>query len=162
MKKRRRLKKKFVIFLTLYICIICSFFISNTLSKFKDNVIKSGNVDVAKWNVSAVLPSETLNIVAGNGAQNYNLSVTSTSGVASTYSVVLSNLPDNVKVSIDGVNYVTPSSNIIEFNNVGSFQANDINTTKNHILSFKTDDLTNEIIGRSVDIDVIFTQSRIN
>lgn len=161
MQKKRRLKKKYAIFFSISLYIFCSSLIINTLSKYDNSVNKTETIDVARWSVSAVLPNDTLNIVAGNGAQNYNLSVTSTSEVANTYSVIISNLPSDVSVSIDGGNYVSPINNVVEFTNAGSFQANDNQTTKNHILSFQSNLSAAEVINRQVDIDVIFSQSQL-
>ena len=162
MKTKRKLKKKFVIFFSVYLFLFGSFFIVNTISKFNNNVSKIGNIPVAKWNVSAVLPNGTLNIIAGNGSVNYNVSVTSISEVANSYSVVVSNLPNDVEVSIDGGSYLSPVSNRIEFANAGSFNANDVNTTNNHVLSFRSPITATEISNRSIDVDVIFKQSDIN
>lgn len=162
--KRRRLKKKFVIFFSLYFILLISYLVSFTFSKFTSSINKTSTLEVAKWDVSISGESNvSLNVISGNTTENletqsYILSVTSVSEVSSKYSIKISNLPDGVQISIDNGEILTSNNNEIEIEDVGSFMANDLNTTHNHTITFMALDSVEETINQQIDIDVIFTQ----
>lgn len=110
--------------------LLTSFFVIRTYSKFSSSVDKTGSLSIAKWDVLANIPTEDINLVAGNNIDTYTLTVTSKSEVATNYSIVISNLPIGVQVALDNNNYKNVSSGKVQFNNVGSFNANASNTSK--------------------------------
>lgn len=157
MKKKRKLKKKFVAFIFLYFVIISSIFIMRTISKFSTSINENASVDVASWNVSSNLPNATVTLVPVVD-YTYNLSVTSNSDVAVSYSIKVSNLATNTFVILDG-NKLSDGSSSVTFSNVGTINANASTKTKNHKLKFKVAPEVTESTNRNVKIDVIFTQN---
>lgn len=161
--KKRRLKKKFVFFFSLYFILLTSYFTIHTFSKYFNVIQKQGTVDVAKWNVS--IDGETnssLDIISGNLQENleqqsYILTVTSASEIASDYSILIANVPDGIQVKIND-DIIEENNNKILIENVGSFNANDINSTHNHILTFIAPPGAQELSEQEISIDVIFTQ----
>ena len=137
--------------------------ISNTYfnAKYKSKINSNNNVTIAKWNVSTNVTDNTnnnLSIISENSKPSYIVKVNSTSEVATSYSIILSNVPTGLEVKIDNNDYQKPDHNTITFNDVGTFAANDETTTHNHILTFN-DPLTTNNIGDSViNIDVLFEQ----
>ena len=164
--KKRRLKKKFVFFFSLYFILLTSYFTVHTFSKYLDVIQKQGTVNVAKWNVS--IDGETnssLDIISGNlqdnlEQQSYILTVTSTSEIASDYSILITNVPEGIEVKIND-DIIEENNNEILIENVGSFNANDVNSTHNHILTFIDPTSAQEISNQEISIDVIFTQKNL-
>ena len=161
MKTKRRLKKKFVIFLCLYGLFFVMYFSVVSFAKYTSRITgNSGTMQVAKWDVSvAGSDSTTLpQITIGDAStyQTYNLTVTSLSEVGLTYSVVLRNVPDEVVLSVGGVDY-TPSSGNITIPSMGSIDAGDT-SSKTHIMTFSVPINSDTIASTTMDIDVVFTQ----
>lgn len=160
MKTKLKLKKKFVVFLCLYGLFFILYFSVVSFAKYTSSVNKSGSIGVAKWDVSvAGSDSQTLpQITIGDAStyQTYNLTVTSLSEVGLTYSLVLSNVPDDVVITIGGVNY-TPTNGNITVPNLGSIDAGDT-TNKVHAMTFSVPIDSDQITSETMDIDVVFTQ----
>lgn len=158
--KKRRLKKKFKLFLKIYFIILTFSFSVLTLSKYVSKVEGDGGLKVAKWEVKldTNLSSDTFTVVMGNGSQNYKLKVYSTSEVGVSYSIVLSNIPNGVQVSLDGATPLTPTNNKITFSNVGQFDANGAIKSREHTLSFSAILGSNEISDTDINMDVVFIQ----
>ncbi len=165
MKKKRVLKKKFVVFLSLYAIVFISYFSMTTLAKYTGLLNKNDSISVAKWNVDVVgednktLP--TMTIGKSSTYQDYNLSVTSTSEIAINYSVIISNVPSGVEVQVDDDIIYKERYNSIIIENLGFFDAEDTNKTHNHkftlIVPLGIDAIDNETIS----IDVIFKQNEL-
>lgn len=160
MKTKLKLKKKFVVFLCLYGLFFVMYFSVVSFAKYTSSVNKSGSIGVAKWDVSvAGSDSQTLpQITIGDAStyQTYNLTVTSLSEVGLTYSLVLSNVPDDVVITIGGVDY-TPANGNITVPNLGSIDAGDT-TNKVHAMTFSVPIDSDQITSETMDIDVVFTQ----
>ena len=156
--KKVQLKRKLFLFLLIYFAIFTTYFSMNTLSKYTGLSSGNGNIDIAKWDVSIDTTGSTnpINLVAGNGEKNYNLKVTSNSEVGVDYTIVLSNIPSGIQVSLDGTGFSIPSNNKISFTR--SFNANDSNNEHNHTLTFKALLDSNVPSTNQIGIDVIFTQ----
>ena len=164
-KRARRvaIMKKLNTFFLIYLVFFTTYFSMITLSKYTGKVTGNGAIAAAKWEVSldTTGANSTLNLVSGNTTQNYILKVTSTSEVAANYSVILSDLPAEIEVAIDGGTYKKPTNNKITFNNVGSFNANDSNTEHSHTLTFNAP-LDSDIPSvNSVKLDVKIVQKTI-
>ena len=162
MKKKRKLKKKFVVFFSLYFIIISSFFFFFTYSKYSGTINKTGSVTVAKWGVSANLPTDNIDLIAGNNIDTYTLTVNSESEVATDYNIIISNLPNNIQVALDNDNYVDVVDGQVIFTNAGSFNANASNTSNTHILKIKALIDADTETNRKINVDVVFNQKHIN
>lgn len=158
--KKRKLKKKFKLFLILYCTIFTSFFIVNSLAKYYGQALGNGNVSIAKWSVSldTTGSNTSLSLIAGNTTDVYNLSVISNSDTKVDYKIVVSGLPNGMQVGVDGATPQNSSNGIFVYN--GFINANDATKTKNHTLTF------NAPVGivspgtSNVDINVLFTQGQ--
>ena len=161
MKTKRLLKKKFQVFLSIYFIFFTSYFVVITLSKYLNKITGQGTASIAKWEVSTDTTdneSNTLNLTIGNTTQNYILKVTSTSETKAIYSIVLSNLSNEVQVKLDNGTYQTPTNNIITFSNVGYINANAETRTITHTLTFNVPIDSNIINANEINIDVTFNQ----
>lgn len=160
--KKRRLKKKFIVFFYIYALILSSFFITKTFSKYTSNFSKNGNIEIAEWNVSATIPDANINLIAGNNTELYTITVNSESEVGTDYSIVISNIPANVQVALDNNNFINATEGQVEFNNAGSINANASTTTNTHVLKIKAlIDAANET-NRKLNVSVTFTQKQTN
>lgn len=160
--KNEKIKKKFSTFLLVYFILFTSCFSIITLSKYIGVSIGDGNKTVAKWEVSIDTSdnsSDTLNIIKGKTTQNYILKITSTSETKAIYSVELSDVPNGLEASIDGVNFQTASDNKITFDNVGYINANDQEKTVTKTLSFRTQAGSEVLDENTININVIFKQA---
>ena len=164
MKLDKEKKKKIISLLIIYFVFLTFSFSIYTLSKYAGTVSKRATVEVALWDVeldTTVTPSDDLDIVSGTTTQIYKLKVKSQSEVATTYDVVLKNVPSGVQVKIDGGSYKSASSNKITFSNVGEFDASSANRQREHTLTFKAPLGTSEITDHEIDLEVKFTQKEI-
>ena len=139
--KRKSLFKysDFAIFLLLCLIVFTLSQAFNTTSKYKSEANASTNAKVAKWDVSItpVTQTNSFNMVAGNSSPvEYTVRVTSNSEVSSIYSIVVSNIPNNVKVSLDGGTEQTPTNNTVTFQNAGTLNVGSTNTYNDHRLLF--------------------------
>lgn len=154
--KKRRLKKKFIVFFYIYALILSSFFITKTFSKYSSNYVENANVEVAKWDVSANLPDADITIAPAS-ENTYTLTVTSNSEVSLSYSIKISNISKNTYVVIDNDKYSNGGNNFT-FSDYGNININDQSRTKTHILKFISTPGVTEYTNRIVKIEVIFTQ----
>ena len=157
-----RFYKRIRHFLYIYALLFTLCFGVLTMAKYTGVAEETGTVSIAKWDVLANIPTEDINLVAGNNIDTYTLTVTSKSEVATNYSIVISNLPIGVQVALDNNNYKNVSSGKVQFNNVGSFNANASNTSKNHTLKIKAELYADEQTNKKIKVDVVFTQKKIN
>ena len=165
MRKKYKLKKKFVSFLLIYFVFLTFYSSVITLSKYVGTITGSANSTIAKWEASTDTSengSNTLNMTIGDDVTNtsYILKITSTSEVKAIYSIVLSNVPSSIKVKLDNGPLNTPINNTVEFNNVGyiNADADNENKTKRHTLTFNAPLDIDEINNSVIDIDVLFEQ----
>lgn len=157
--KKRRLKRKFKVFLTIYFVLFTSFLSVDTLAKYAGNSSGTGTISIAKWDVSLVGDdNNSINIIKGNTTQEYKLKVISKSDVGITYSIIFTNVPIGLQVKIDDNVYVSALNNEIKINNVGIIDANATNKTKEHTLTFNALLETSDSTNKEIDMDVIFTQ----
>lgn len=96
-----------------------------------------GSLDVAKWDVSAVGDVENLEndleLIANNGAEFYDFTVTNNSDVATNYSITIANIPTGVSVALDSSDFVDPDdTGKVVFNNIS--EAIDAGGSKPHTL----------------------------
>ena len=166
MKHKIIIKKKFITFIFVYFIFLTSYFSITTLSKYVGVSSGTGTSTIAKWVVSIDTSdntSNTLDVVIGNDNYNpsYILKITSTSEVKASYSIILSNVPNQLEVKLDTENtYRKTTTGTINFDNVGYINANaNINDrTITHTLTFRVPIDSSDFNGNNVDIDVIFNQ----
>ena len=164
MKKRRKLKKKFVVFLLIYFILLTSYLTSFTFAKFVGRIEKETSLEIAKWEVYTDTndnSTNALNLVSGNTSQNYILKVTSNSDVAIDYSVEISNLPNGIIISLDGGTFKTAKNNKIVFEDAGSFAAGSASVVNQHNLTFSTVLGSGNISSENIKINVIFIQNNV-
>ena len=162
---KRKLKKKYIVFLSMYALFFVSCFTLITLAKYTSLLNRNGNVSVAKWDVSIAgdnnITLPTMVIGKSSTYQDYNLTVTSLSEVGINYSVIITNVPEGVQIQVDDGNIYNEDNNKITITNLGSFSASDINTTHTHKLSFIVPIDTDTITNQAIDIDIVFVQNQL-
>ena len=168
MKERRQKRKvrvtiarRLITFLCVYSVLFTTNYSMSTFSRYQSNSANTSSAGVAKWDVSVNQLSFTnvLGIVSGDEvAQSYRLKVESDSDVTVSYNITLSNLPDEIMVSLDGDTYQTPVDNEIVYSNVGIFNVTDQTKEKEHILYFKVPIDSDVPSTNEIDVDVTLTQ----
>ena len=168
MKERRQRRKirvtiarRIITFLCVYSVLFTTNYSMSTFSRYQSNSANTSSAGVAKWDVSVNQLSSTnvLGIVSGDEvAQSYRLKVESDSDVTVSYNITLSNLPDEIMVSLDGDAYQTPVDNEIVYSNVGIFNVTDQTKEKEHILYFKVPIDSDVPSTNEIDVDVTLTQ----
>ena len=161
--KRVALVRKITTFSFLYLVFITIHFSMIAFSKYAGTSAGNGNINVAKWEVSAdnSISSKNISLIAGSDPQEYKIKVTGKSEVSSKYSIVISNVPNNVKISLDGGAQKLPEDNEISFSNAGQFEANDTNFTHEHTLNFYALVEADQVQNRQLSLNIIFTQDEL-
>ena len=161
--KRVALVRKLMTFSFLYLIFFTVHFSMITFSKYTGISAGNGNTSVAKWEVSADnnISSKNISLIAGSDPQEYKIRVTGKSEVSSKYSIVISNVPNNVKISLDGGTQKLPEDNEISFSNAGQFEANDTNFTHEHTLNFYALVEADQVQNRQLSLNIIFTQDEL-
>lgn len=155
------LNKIRLIVVFIFSCIGSILIMPSTFSIFKSDATATKILALASWSVSLNQNgvNDELEIIADNtSTASYTLNVTSASEVSVKYSVVLSNLPAGVTVSIDGGNFMPQQSNTITFSDIGTILYSDSVKTKTHTLTFKSAVGGAVVSDHEVDIDVIARQ----
>lgn len=162
-KKTRKLKKRIIKFVSLYVACFLILFSVYTVAKYLGITSAGGTKDIAKWEVlydSSENESYKLNLVSGNETetQNFRIKVTSTSEVSATYSLIITNVPNGIEAKVDNKSYVS-SNNTITIPDIGTINANDEIKTKYHTITFNVP-LDSEVIGdNDIDIELKFVQN---
>ena len=152
------MKKKHIILVLLLICLL-TISISVTYAKYSDYFITSIGGSVAKWDVSIEADEDKdITLVAGNDTKEYIIKVKSNSEVKAKYSIVVSNLPENVEVKLDERDY--ESGDVVTFDNVGTINADDDSPVE-HKLTFNALLEADKIEDSNIKIDVVFVQDEI-
>ena len=160
-KQKRALRKKITSFLLLYFLVFTLNFTTNTFSKYIGRINENSSINIAKWDVGVdnEISTKSINLVSGNNTQEYSFEVKSNSETAAKYDIILTNVPDDVKVSIDGHDLKSPTNNEIRFIDVGAFKANDTTRTKTHVLRFITTIDTEIQDNTNINLSVVFVQA---
>ena len=158
MQKKRRVAtlKLLVFFILLYCCYSLTFSLARYLSTGSFDSIFS----VAKWDVSVnnTLSNHSLNLLCGGSGETYQFSVTSESEVTTKYHVILSDVPNDVEVSLDGGSYTTPTNHTITFSDVGIFNIQDAQREHTHTLTFKAPVDASSVGTNDIEMKVSFSQ----
>lgn len=160
------MKKKMLIIVIL-VSVLSFFVIRASYALYRNVVNPNGSIATATWNVTLNQDNEekNLSIVAGdeNSTASYNVNITSTSEVDIIYSIVVDNIPAGVEVKLDDGEYQTPSSdNQIVFSDVSTINYASENKTKTHVLTFKAESNTEEVLDEEIDITVVARQTLTN
>ena len=156
MEKRDKKNMKKVISVVLLVGVLFS---SYFLAKYISSLDGADNTSVAKWSVEAVPNTDTLNLVSGNIVGVYTLTITSMSEVSARYSVMLSNVPDELEVKIDNGEYQTAdNSGSIVFENVGTINVGNNSSARVHSLTFNSPLDSSIPSTNAVDVNVEFVQ----
>ena len=133
-----------------------------SFAKYSSLITKNGSIAVAKWDVSlSGNDSETLpTIVIGDDStyQEYDLTVTSNSEVAITYTLVLANVPEGLWVTVGNDSYSADENGRITIPDLGYFSALDNESTHVHKLTFIVPIDSEAFNDETIDIDVVFSQ----
>ncbi len=158
--RNKILKIENLLFTLIYVLFIMLFLNARTISKYTGEALTDGNAVVAKWDVKVdtSITSNNISIISGTTTQDYKLQVTSESEVTCSYSIVLSNVPNDVKVAIDGGTPKTPSDNTVTFDNAGSFSINDSELTHEHTLTFSAPLEANAVTNNQINLSVMAEQ----
>lgn len=160
--RKETTKKRVYLFILVYFVFLTAYLSVSTLSKYVGTAEGEGTVQIAKWEVFARTNSENvMNIISGNTTDSYNIIVKSTSDVGCSYSVVVTNIPDNVTLKLDGHNPDTHVGDEAIFNNVGSFVAGSNGTEVTHVLLVSANINAVPVTENEIDIDVTFIQDSI-
>ena len=166
-KQKRALRRKITDFLIIYFLVFTLNFTANTFSKYVGRIDGNGSMNVAKWDVDVdnEISTKSISLVSGNTSQEYSFDVSSNSEIATNYNVILTNVPNDVKVSIDGHELKTPNNNKVEFPNAGSFNAKDLSNTNSnihtHTLRFETTIDTEIQNNTNINLSIIFEQEEL-
>lgn len=94
---------------------------------------------LAKWEVNVLGDNDEFELVAFNECTiSYSLSITSLSEVASEYSIIVTDIPDGITMTLDDGDVLTPTSGVIIVEDVDGFEVGDTET-HNHVLKFTSD-----------------------
>lgn len=151
----------FAMFLLICVILFTLSQVNNAKSKYQAQSNGTSLTSVARWNVSVtpVTVDNVFNMVAGNSLPvDYTVRVTNNSEVASSYSIIVSNIPEGARVLLDGETEGNIENRMVTFTNAGAFGAGDANTYNDHTLTFITPLETNAVTNNSIDIQVLFTQ----
>ena len=157
MNNKKRVKIGLPILLLVCFCLLSIYIATNTTAKYTSTESGTDSGRVAIWNTSSDLGSNSINLICGDSAQSCTITVTNTSEVSNTYSLILSNVPNDITVSIDGGSEQSPSNEQVTFNNAGSFIIGSGITSRNHTITFNAPLESNENTN-NVSVNVIFTQ----
>lgn len=162
-KQKRALRRKIIDFLIIYFLVFTLNFTTNTFSKYIGRIEGNGRMDVAKWDVDVdnEISTKSISLVSGNTTQEYTFDVISNSEIAAKYDIILTNVPNDVKVSLDGGTKKTPNNNRVEFSDAGLFEANDSNNTNTHILNFETTIDTEVQENTNINLITVFEQEEL-
>lgn len=138
------------------LCILSFVILPTSYSRYIEQEYGQSQSPLAKWSVNVIPDSDNeMNLIAYNDASEvYSFDITSTSDVASDYSISLLNVPSDISVVVDnnGVTLRANEDGKIIIDNLGGFDINEQGTTKSHTLEFISDENTE---SANVDIDLI-------
>ena len=147
------------IFLLLCLSLFTLVYTNDAKSKYESDTNGSSNTAIAQWSVdlNSVTEGNVFNVIAGNTQLDYTVKVESTSQVSCSYAIVISNVPSDVMVSLDDGVGTYPSSNVVNFTNVGTINISDNTRERTHKLTFSAP-INSNVNNNQLNIQVIFTQ----
>ncbi len=154
-QKNRTFKVLIVAGLILFILIPLSY------ALLRNSTFASGNLVTAIWNVTLEQTgvNNNLTVVPENANATYTLNVKSLSEVDVNYSIVVSNLPSGVDVSIDGVTFPPVSNGTVTFSNAGTILYSSNDRINSHTLTFRGASGATLVNNQAVTINVLAEQT---
>ncbi|MBR2708235.1 MAG: hypothetical protein IKE90_02230 [Bacilli bacterium] len=153
------MKKKIILFaFTVMVFTI----VATTFAIYRGDGSATGTIDAATWSISRSQSAsgDSLSVIPELASDVYNLTVTSNSEVDVVYTIIVSNLPTGVEVSLDNGTYQTPTSGTVRISNAQTvINYNDTVKTKNHTLTFRATSSAQVVSDQEIDIDVEFRQT---
>ena len=131
--------------------------ISGTYAVFKSSGSGEATISAATWSVSLIGNNDDIDLTSGSTEQGYLVTVKNESEVSVTYSIKVTDLPDDVKVKLDTGEYKPEEDNEVIFDNVGELLINGT-TQRNHTLTFTAPLDAGEVNNHKIKIDVEFKQ----
>ncbi len=155
------MKKKVIIYISTIIFTLLLLYASNSYALFKRKLNSTGRLNLASWNVhlNQTNSNNSLTIIEGVQTGTYTLSVTNDSQVDIRYSVIISNVPTGVEVSINnGTTFEPEQDHVVSFADVGTILFSDSDRTNEHTLIFRATSTSSPVTAQTVNIDVIAKQ----
>lgn len=154
------MKKKMLIPI---ICIMVIFSgVATTYAIYRKSASGTGGLRASTWSVSRSVSQQgdSIDVIPGVSSDTYDLTVTSGSEVDVTYTIIISNLPDDIKVQLDSRGVQTPDPVTHKVTIVGgTINYNDSIKTKNHTLTFSAETGAQTVSNQQINIDVEFKQT---
>ena len=136
--------------------------VATTFAIYRKSASGTGSIRTANWSISRSTSQagDLIEVIPGVSDDTYDLTVTSSSEVDVTYTIVLSNLPDDIQVKLDEGNFMFPDSVTHKLTiSGGTINYNDSIKTKNHTLTFRAASGAQTVSEQEIDIDVEFKQT---
>ena len=153
--------KKKILLLSVFAIFVFTVIVT-TFAIFRGSGSGTGSVRAATWSISRSQSSsgDSLEVIPELSTDVYNLTVTSASEVDVVYTVIISNLPTGVEVSLDNGTYQPSSNCTVRISNAQTvINYNDAVKTKNHTLTFRATSSAQVVSDQEIDVDVEFKQS---
>ena len=153
-------KKKMILDILSMTFVLTLFLGSSTYAIYRGFISIGGTLASSDWSVSLNQQGveNHLLIVQGGATDTYTLNVTSESEVDVVYSIVISNLPSGVSISLDGGEAIPQSNNQVIISNAGTILYQDQERTKTHELTFIAAAGATLVTNQQVSIDVVMRQ----
>ena len=135
---KKDLNKNLLVAILLFL-LTALFFVPPTYAIFKEVTESNGDLITAEWDVTLEQGNvnNNVHVVPEIATGTYTLNVKSLSKVDVVYDIVISNLPEEIDVSIDGVNFPPVNSGSVTFINAGTILSNSQNKINSHTLTFR-------------------------
>ena len=142
------------------ICGLMLLLIPASFALFKKQVGGDTSVSAADWSITLEQTgvNNSLTVVPEITETTYTLNVKSMSQVDAKYSIVVSNLPSGVQVSLNGVDFPQVSNGSVTFSNAGTILYNAANKTNTHTLTFRGVNGATFVNNQTVTVNVIAEQ----
>lgn len=153
--------KKKILLLSVFAIFVFTVIVT-TFAIFRGSGSAAGSLHAATWSISRSQSAsgDSLEVIPELASDVYNLTVTSNSEVDVVYTIIVSNLPTGVEVSLDNGTYQTPTSGTVRISNAQTvINYNDTVKTKNHTLTFRATSSAQVVSDQEIDVDVEFKQS---
>ncbi len=153
-------KKKMILDLLSMVFVMTLFLGSSTYAIYRGFISIGGTLASSDWHV--YLDQENvedhLSIVPDGTTDTYTLNIVSESEVDVVYSIIISNLPAGVSVSLDNNTPVQQVNNQVIISNAGTILYQNSENTRTHQLTFIAASGATLATNQQVEIDVVARQ----
>ena len=153
-------KKKMILDLLSMVFVMTLFLGSSTYAIYRGFISIGGTLASSEWHVylNQQNVEDHLSIVQGGATDTYTLRIVSESEVDVVYSIIISNLPAGVSVSLDNDTPIPQSNNQVIISNAGTILYQNSEHTKIHHLTFVAAADATLATSQQVNIDVVARQ----